>query len=132
MRQLTFAAVFLIVCGCANTAPPTPPSTSEMIRTSLGDTLKVTGPAYAPKILQRVAPLYPGSARANGTSGPVRMNALISAAGDVVDVEIIEGLPDGLSESAARAVRQWKFAPTLRDGTAIPVLFEVTINFKVR
>lgn len=60
------------------------------------------------------------------------MNALISAAGDVVDVEIIEGLPDGLSESAARAVRQWKFAPTLRDGTAIPVLFEVTINFKVR
>lgn len=132
MRQMTFAVVFLIVCGCANTVPPaTTPSTSEMIQTSLGDTLKVTGPEYAPKVLRRVKPFYPESARANRTSGPVKMNTLISASGDVVDVEIIEGVPDGLSEAAAQAVRQWKFAPTFRDGTAIPVLLEMTINFKV-
>src|SRR5688572_22274122 len=98
MRQLILAAVFLIVSGCANTVPPaTTPSTSEMIRTSLGDTLKVTGPDYAPKVLRRVEPFYPESARANRTSGPVRMNTLISAAGDVVDVEIVQGVSDGLS-----------------------------------
>jgi len=107
------------------------PSTAEMVRTQLGRTLKVTGPEYAPRVLRRVEPLYPDLARRNHVRGLVKMNALISVSGDVVDVEVLEGLPDGLSEAAVQSVRQWKFAPTLREGTAVPVLFEVYINFKL-
>lgn len=135
MRQMVFVAVLVTVCGCATT-PPLPqnqsvPSTSEIVQTQLGSTLKVTGPDYAPKVLRRVEPIYPEVARANRVSGLVRMNTLISAAGDVADVEILDGLPEGLSEAAAQAVRQWKFAPTVREGAAIPVLFEMYINFKL-
>jgi protein TonB len=82
-------------------------------------------------VLRHVEPMYPGVARTNRVRGLVKMNTLISINGDVVNVEVLEGLPDGLSESAVQAVRQWKFAPAIRDGVAIPVLFEMYINFKL-
>jgi protein TonB len=119
---------------CATVPPPANypvSSTAEIVQTQLGTTLKVTGPEHAPKVLRHVEPLYPGIARTHRVRGLVKMNVLISTSGDVVDVEIVEGLPDGLSEAAAEAVRQWKFAPTIRDGKAIPVLFELYINFKL-
>jgi outer membrane biosynthesis protein TonB len=30
------------------------------------------------------------------------------------------------------AVRQWKFQPATRDGAPIPVLFNLTVNFKLK
>jgi TonB family protein len=135
MRHIVVVALVLTVGGCVTTVQPpkTPsvPSTAEIVQTRLGRTLKVTGPDYAPKVLRHVEPLYPDIARKNQVRGLVKMNALISANGDVVDVEILEGLPDELGEAAVQSVRQWKFAPTVRDGAAIPVLFEVYINFKL-
>lgn len=135
MRQIAIVALFLTAGGCVTSDQPPKNhsmlSTAEIIQTRLGRTLKVTGPDYAPKILQRVNPSYPDVARQNHVEGLVKMNALISARGDVVDVQILEDLPDGLGEAAVQSVRQWKFAPTIRDGAAIPVLFEVSINFKL-
>jgi TonB family protein len=134
MRQIAIPALFLSLAACATVPPPEGrpvSSTAEMVQTQLGPTLKVTGPEHAPKVLRHVEPMYPGIARTNRVRGLVKMNTLISMNGDVVDVEILEGLPDGLSEAAAQAVRQWKFAPTVRGGAAIPVLFEMYINFKL-
>jgi TonB family protein len=135
MRPIAIVALFLTVGGCVTSDQPpknhSVPSTAEMIQTRLGRTLKVTGTEDAPKILRRADPTYPDTARQNHVQGLVKMNVLISANGDVVDVAIVEGLSDGLSEAAVQAARQWKFAPTIRDGAAIPVLFEVSINFKL-
>jgi protein TonB len=79
-----------------------------------------------------VNPMYPEGARAKRVRGLVKMHTLISPAGDVVDVRIIEGLSDGLNEAAVDAVRQWKFAPTVHGGVAMPVLLEMFINFRLR
>jgi outer membrane biosynthesis protein TonB len=65
-------------------------STSEIVQSKLGSTLHLTGPKYAPMVLSRVNPLYPNTALDFGTQGLVKMSALISPAGDVVDVQIVE------------------------------------------
>jgi TonB family protein len=133
IRQLVFVVFLGAMAGCSTTPPSVPvASTNEIVQSKLGTTLHLTGPKFAPAVLTRVNPLYPNTARDFGTHGMVRMNTLISPTGDVVDVQVVEGLPHGLSEAAADAVRQWKFAPTMRNGVAMPVLTEVVIAFNAK
>jgi protein TonB len=37
-----------------------------------------------------------------------------------------------LDAAAVTAVRQWKFTPTLLNGTPVPVVMTVTVNFTLR
>ena len=36
-----------------------------------------------------------------------------------------------LDEAAVAAVRRWKFSPTLLNGTPVPIVMTVTVNFKL-
>jgi protein TonB len=135
MRQIAAVALVLTVGGCASTVAPqgndSAAPTGEMISTRLGPTLSVTEVDCAKKVLRRVEPLYPDLARRNHVRGLVKMSTLISVSGEVVDVEVLEGLPDGLSDAAVHSVRQWKFAPTVRDGAPVPVQCVASINFRL-
>ena len=62
----------------------------------------------------------------------VRMaGAFIDKTGAVRDVHVLKPLPNGLSEAAADAVRQWRFQPATRRGQPVGVLFNLTVNFKL-
>ena len=60
------------------------------------------------KVVQKVQPTYPAEAKKAGIEGNVVLDVLITAAGDVSDVKAVKG-PEELRESAAAAVRQWKY-----------------------
>ena len=74
-------------------------------------------------------PSYPERARRAGIEGIVELEVSIAADGFVTNVEVVRGLPFGLSESAAKAVRRWKYRPARgRDGPvasrkAVRILF---------
>src|SRR3954467_826525 len=103
IQRLLFVALLGAFAGCTSGTPASsvpPDSTCEMVQTKLGTTLHLTGPKYEPTVLSRVNPMFPNTARDFGTHGIVRMNTLISRDGDVIDVQVVEGLPHGLSEAA--------------------------------
>jgi len=85
----------------------------------------------APVVIQRVEPIYTTEARAARISGIVIVEARISETGAVDDVRVMKPLPFGLDEAAAEAVRQWKFRPATQDGKPIPVVFNLTVNFRL-
>ena len=58
----------------------------------------------------------------------VLLRATIRTDGEVHEIEIVSGNPI-LAESALRAVRQWRYRPTLLDGEAVEVETEITVNF---
>jgi TonB family protein len=62
-------------------------------------------------VLKRVEPVYPDLARRMGIEGIVELEVSIDASGRASDVEIVRGLPLGLSEAAADAVRKWTYRP---------------------
>jgi protein TonB len=62
-------------------------------------------------VLSRVEPVYPDLARRAGIDGTVELEVSIDAAGKVADVEVVRGLPLGMSDAAADAVRRWTFRP---------------------
>lgn len=66
-------------------------------------------------------PRTPGTrqARMHITEGIVRLRAVFAASGEVRDVTVLQGLPDGLTEQAVESARGIKFTPARKDGRVV-------------
>ena len=102
--------------------------TRPMMETD-GRYLRVGGDVKAPVVIKRVEPVYPEEARKQRISGIVIIEARISEAGVVEDVQVLKPLPFGLDQAAADAVKQWEFRPATLDGKPVSVIFNLTVNF---
>lgn len=98
-------------------APP------ERVRVSSGVTTGL--------LIKKVNPIYPEDARAAYIQGTVLLRAEISKAGDITDLELIDG-PIELAGSAVAAVRQWKYKPYLLKGEPVIVDTQIQVNYELR
>ncbi len=90
------------------------------------------GDVMPPVKIRSPAPQYTQEARQQRVEGMISFEAIIDKNGDVRCLDLIQGLPLGLSESAFRTVKQWKFEPATRDGEPMVVKYNVTINMRVQ
>jgi TonB family protein len=67
-------------------------------------------------------------ADAAGVTGIVVVEIRIDETGGVTGAKIVRSVPL-LDESAVAAVKEWRFAPTIVEGRAVPVKMTVTVNF---
>lgn len=74
-------------------------------------------------------PTYPASAWATGTRGDVKLKVVIDERGDVGEIEVVRGLPHGLTEAAIDAVKRWQFRPATRAGRPVAVSQNLTLRF---
>lgn len=92
--------------------------------------VRVGGDVRPPQKVRHVVPEYPAIARSAGISGVVILEALIGDDGSVRDVTVLRSVAL-LDTAAVEAVRQWRFTPTLLNGTPVPVLMTVTVAFNL-
>lgn len=92
---------------------------------------RVGGDVKPPAVTHRVDPRYPPEARAARVQGIVIIEAMIDETGRVADARVLKPLPFGLAEAALEAVRQWIFEPATIEGRPVPVIFNLTINFRL-
>ena len=85
-----------------------------------------------PRVLQEVKAEYTDEARRAGITGEVLLEIVVRRDGSVGDVKLLRGLGGGLNDRARQAVKQWRFAPATRQGTAVDVIVEVAVDFKLR
>jgi protein TonB len=81
--------------------------------------------------LTDVAPRYPPAAREARVEGTVIVEATIGVDGTVAPFRVIRSIPL-LDQAALDAVRQWRFAPTLFDGTPVSLVVTLTVPFTIR
>jgi len=93
---------------------------------------RVGGDVKAPILIDRVEPIYPADARRDGISGIVILEVVVGKDGLVKDAVVLKGLPEGLSEAALDAVRQWKFRPGTLNGEPVDIIFNLTVNFQTK
>jgi TonB family protein len=62
-------------------------------------------------IVWKAVPIYTDQARAHQTVGRVRLEAVLGSDGYVANINVTEGLQDGLTESAIEAARNIRFFP---------------------
>ncbi len=46
-------------------------------------------------------------------------------------MKVLKGLPFGLDQAAADAVKRWRFKPGTLNGAPVDVIFNLTVNFKL-
>jgi len=103
-------------------AEPAPPKSvpSGPIHVSSGVT--------AAKLVFGPPPVYPRIAVAARSQGIVRLEATIAEDGSIRNLQVVSG-PPLLVNAALDAVRQWRYHPTLLNGTAVQVLTEIDVTF---
>ena len=84
-----------------------------------------------PAKTRNVDPVYPRVAQSARVSGVVILEAVIGADGRVTEVKVLRSVAL-LDDAAIAAVRQWEYTPTMLNGSPVPVIMTVTVNFQLR
>ena len=92
--------------------------------------LESQGEALPPRIVESTPAPYTATARAEGVEGGVVLMVLVRRDGTVGAASVSRGLEPSLDESALRTVKEWKFAPAMRDGRTVEVVLEVEVEFR--
>ncbi len=116
--HIVFAALFIVTlsfpardaAGWQGAAPPAPQ-------------VHVPGKdgVSAPKLIKEVKPKYTGDAMRAGIEGLVLMSATLMTNGRIGEITVTRSLDSrfGLDAEAVRVVKQWRFAPGMKDGSAV-------------
>jgi TonB family protein len=83
-----------------------------------------------PKLVRQVDPVYPEAARKAGVEGLVILEATTDTYGRMADVKILRGV-EALNQAAIDAVKQWVYEPMVINGKPQPVVFTVTVRFRL-
>ncbi len=60
------------------------------------------------------------------------LQAIVDAMGNVSQVQVLKGLPLGLTESAIETVQGWRYKPATLDGQPVAVYLNLLINFSLQ
>jgi len=116
-----------ILGGSTHFLPPAPPPPKAPLHKG---PYRVGGQVQPPLLIHSVQPQYPVLARQIRAQGDVILNCVIDPTGDVTQMKLVSGNPL-LVQAAFGAVSQWKYRPTLLNGTPVPVEMEVTVQFRM-
>jgi len=108
-------------------ASPSTVTTAETKR------IRVGGKVEAAKVISRVQPVYPQSAKDAGAQGAVLLHAVVGIDGTPHSLEVLNSQinPD-LARAAVEAVSQWRYQPTLLNGEPVEVDTTIIVNFTLR
>jgi TonB family protein len=83
-----------------------------------------------PKLIKQVDPIYPEEARKAGVEGVVILEATTDTYGRVAGIKVLRSIPP-LGQAAMDALKQWVYEPMVINGRPMPVVFTVTMQFKL-
>jgi protein TonB len=107
--------------------PPPPPPAPAPVAIPAGP-IRVGGMVKEPRPIKMVPPVYPPLASRAHVSGIVVLEATLTREGTVGEIRIVSGNPL-LTEAAIRCVKQWRYEPTLLNGTPVAVILTATVRF---
>jgi len=95
--------------------------------------IRVGGNVQAANLIEKVAPKYPVSMKAQGLEATVVLNVTISTEGvpTAISVESI-AVDHDFTDAAMEAVKQWRYRPTLLNGQPVEVITTVQVNFTLQ
>ena len=117
------------VSGGVLTAPPPPPPPPPP--NWAAGAIRVGGNMPPPTKVKNVAPVYPPLAESARVQGVVILETIVGADGKVQDARVLRSIPL-LDQAALDAVKQWEFTPTMLNGSPVPIVMTVTVQFTLQ
>ncbi len=94
--------------------------------------IRIGGNVEAAKVITRVQPIYPESAKAAGAQGTVLLHVVVGMDGKPLSLQVLNSQvnPD-LARAAVEAVSQWRYQPTLLNGNPVEVDTTIQVKFSL-
>ena len=110
--------------------PPTPAPKNEPTKTTAATPtqVRVSSGLQAAKLIAQIKPIYPALAKQARVQGVVRLQATIARDGSIQQLSVLMGHPL-LVSAAVDAVKQWRYSPTVLNGSPVEVLTQIDVNF---
>ena len=124
MKRAAIALVIFFACGCAGYAQEASQSPPP------NEPVRVDAKTMKAKLTHEVLPKYPQDAKDAHVMGIVVLSAVIAKDGSVKDLQVISG-PPMLLKAATKAVKKWKYEPTLLNGEPVEVKTTVSVAFSL-
>ena len=83
------------------------------------------------KILSKPEAEYTNEATEQHVVGVVRLSAVFTGSGEIRNIEVVNGLPAGLSEQAVAVARQITFSPAMKDGHPVSQRVMIVYTFEI-
>ena len=116
-RLIIVSLVFLAASfALAQDSRDTPPAPAR---------IRVSADVQQAQLFHHVSPRYPDDAMKKQIQGSIVLHAVISKDGTIQKLEAVSGPPE-LIPAALKAVKKWKYKPTILEGR--PVEVDTTIN----
>ena len=110
---------------------PYEPSAASATQVSTDQIFKSKDVDRKSLLIMKIEPMYTEQARQNAVAGTVVLKVVFSASGNVDQIQILSGLPFGLTERAIEAAQKIKFLPALKDGKYVSTWMQLEYNFNL-
>ncbi|HEX8142370.1 MAG TPA: energy transducer TonB [Pyrinomonadaceae bacterium] len=134
MERIYLLARLLIVCLALGAAPAAGQDKSNRdgrAKECPGPVYKRTEVTEKARIIHVDNPQYTEEARRNQVRGKVVLRAVLCVTGRVTDIEVVKGLPHGLTEKAIETMPRMKFKPAEKDGAQVSQYILREFNFNI-
>jgi TonB family protein len=108
--------------------PPTPDTVTSG-QDSESKPIRIGGAVAQSNLTAKLQPVYPVAAKRAGVQGTVELEITVTKDGIPAELRVLRSPSDDLSESALEAVRQWRYRPTLLNGSPVEVVSTVVVNY---
>ncbi|MGB8030319.1 MAG: energy transducer TonB [Terracidiphilus sp.] len=85
----------------------------------------------APVVLKSVEAKYSDFARKKSINGTCLVQLFIDGHGMPQNLRVIKGLEPSLDENALYAINQYRFKPAMKNGTPVPVMITIKVDFRL-
>jgi periplasmic protein TonB len=85
----------------------------------------------APKVVQRIRPVYPAAAEKAHRQGTVMLDCVVDKDGTVAEVSVTRSSDDAFGDAAVAAAWQFRFTPGTKDGQPVAVRVSLEITFSL-
>jgi TonB family protein len=92
---------------------------------------RVGGPVSPPKLIYDPNPEYSEEARNARYQGTVVLRLIVDGKGLPQNIRVQRALGMGLDAEAVKAVKQWRFEPSMKDGQPVAVMINVEVSFRL-
>jgi TonB family protein len=111
-----------------NARTPAGSGISENPRSGVPSRIRVAGNVQAARMIRQVMPAYPSEAKSKHIQGTVVLHVVIGKDGSIGILNVVNG-PAELTKSAMDAVKQWRYSPTLLNGSPVEVDTTISVIF---
>lgn len=82
-------------------------------------------------VLTKPEPSYTESARQGQVTGTVVLRVVFASTGAVTNIQVVSGLPSGLTDQAVASCKQIRFVPAMKNGQFVSTWLQLEYNFNL-